>query len=122
MSLSSNLGNGVILAGTTAAGVYAGKHMGNKWVNNAITKLGTEGEYVQRRIAANFDNLQAIKSKRIKTKMYKSISDKAMQDYNAIKERVLKEANKTKNKWMLGLGVAGLALGALIVKLKSVNN
>ena len=54
--------------------------------------------------------------------MYKSVGDKAMQDFNAIKERVLKEANKTKNKWILGLGVAGLALGALIVKLKSDKN
>ena len=122
MSLSSNLGNGVILAGTTAAGVYAGKHMGNKCVNNEITKLGTEGEYVQRRIAANFDNLQAIKSKRIKTKMYKSVGDKAVEDFKKLQERVLKEANKTKNKWILGLGVAGLALGALIVKLKSDKN
>ena len=122
MTLSSNLGNGVILAGTTAAGVYAGRYLGNKCVNNAITKLGTEGEYVQRRIAANFDNLQAIKSKRIKTKMYKSVGDKAVEDFKKLQERVLKEANKTKNKWMLGLGVAGLALGALIVKLKSDKN
>ena len=67
MTLSSNLGNGVILAGTTAAGVYAGKHMGNKCVNNEITKLGTEGEYVQRRIAHHFDNLQGIKFNRICT-------------------------------------------------------
>ena len=122
MTLSSNLGNGVILAGTTAAGVYAGRYLGNKCVNNAMTKLGSQSDYVKSRIAHNFDNLQAIKSKRIKTKMYKSVGDKAMQDFSAIKERVLKEANKTKNKWILGLGVAGLALGALIVKLKSDKN
>ena len=122
MTLSSNLGNGVILAGTTAASVYAGRYLGNKCVNNAITKLGTEGEYVQRRIAHHFDNLQAIKSKRIKAKMYRTVGDTALQDFKKLQERVLKEANKTKNKWILGLGVAGLALGALIVKLKNGNN
>ncbi len=122
MTLSSNLGNGVILAGTTAAGVYAGKHMGNKCVNEAMVKLGSQGDYVMSRIAHHFDNLQGIKSKRIKTKMYKSVGDKAIEDFKKLQERVLKEANKTKNKWMLGLGVAGLALGALIVKLKNGNN
>ena len=49
------------------------------------------------------------------------ISDEHI-DFKKLQERVLKEANKTKNKWILGLGVAGLALGALIVKLKSDKN
>ena len=54
--------------------------------------------------------------------MYRTVGDTALQDFKKLQERVLKEANKTKNKWMLGLGVAGLALGALIVKLKSDKN
>ena len=124
MSLSSNLGNGVILAGTTAASVYAGRYLGNKCVNNAITKLGTEGEYVQSRVAANFENIQNSYSglSGNKQKIIKAVGDKAVQDFKKLQERVLKEANKTKNKWILGLGVAGLALGALIVKLKNGNN
>lgn len=102
---------GIATAGLTAAGAGIGAKIGQNRANKILGSLKglTQDQYVSSRIDANTENIMGSLKDSKWNKAISKITEKASSDFKAITKRAKQEKNKT----ILMMSAAGLAIGAI---------
>lgn len=124
METKSIAAGGITTAALTAAGIGAGAKIGQNRANKILGDIKglTKDQYINSKVEANTDNIMSSVRMSKWNKALSKVSEKASKDFKAITAKAKQEKNKT----MVALGAAGLAIGAVatavISKINSEKN